>query len=275
MINLNIDIFNEYVKFKNTLRDKERSRDQQGFDSLFISNSPIKQKKKDINNTEVGEFNHFMLTPGGVYNYQDSINLNSNLNSNQFIVNGNGNYENNNPESLNFLISKGMASNIIAVKKDNEAEELKKDKGNNSSSEEEPVECKEKIYPKNSLEYSKNDRKISDKKLPFINKLSTDVNVTVIFEFKPNLKEDYLDNMPKQNIKERKHYLFDKKFKIKSKKDKNFTKSDIVYYKSSKIQLTNSVVYFLNHFFKKEEFFKFNKKITTKPISVIETKNII
>ena len=116
---------------------------------------------------------------------------------------------------------------------------------------------------------SKKDFIRIDTQRPFLNTQTNDFSITLIFDFKTNLKEDYIDNHPKYNKTKINSYLFDKKFKISSKKDKGvFWKNDIILYKSVKIQMTNSVLYFLNNFLKKEEFFKFNKKITNKPITV-------
>jgi hypothetical protein len=63
---------------------------------------------------------------------------------------------------------------------------------------------------------------------------------------------------------------FDKNFKICLKVDKNhFTKKDIIYYKNKEIKMTNSVVFYLNYFYKKEHYIRFNTKISdTKPKTV-------
>jgi hypothetical protein len=61
-----------------------------------------------------------------------------------------------------------------------------------------------------------------------------------------------------------KNYIpFDKNFKICLKIDKNqFTKKDIIYYKNKEIKMTNSVVFYLNYFYKKEHYIRFNTKIS-------------
>jgi hypothetical protein len=77
------------------------------------------------------------------------------------------------------------------------------------------------------------------------------------------------------NIQEKsKNFIpFDKNFKICLKIDKNqFTKKDIIYYKNKEIKMTNSVVFYLNYFYKKVHYIRFNTKISDmKP----KTVNII
>ncbi len=63
---------------------------------------------------------------------------------------------------------------------------------------------------------------------------------------------------------------FDKNFKICLKLEKtHFTKRDIIYYKNKEIKMTNSVVYYLNNFYKKEHYIRFKTKISnTRPKTV-------
>lgn len=63
---------------------------------------------------------------------------------------------------------------------------------------------------------------------------------------------------------------FDKNFKISKKIDKNhFSIRDIIFYKNKEIKMTNSTVFYLNHFYKKEAYYRFNTKLTEeRPITV-------
>jgi hypothetical protein len=73
-----------------------------------------------------------------------------------------------------------------------------------------------------------------------------------------------------QQEKSKNFIPFDKNFKICLKFDKNqFTKKDIIYYKNKEIKMTNSVVFYLNYFYKKEHYIRFNTKISdAKPKTV-------
>lgn len=66
---------------------------------------------------------------------------------------------------------------------------------------------------------------------------------------------------------------FDKKFRISRKVDKNqFTKKDIIFYNNKELKMTNSIVFYLNHFYSKVPYIKFNTQINNdQPITVITT----
>jgi hypothetical protein len=67
---------------------------------------------------------------------------------------------------------------------------------------------------------------------------------------------------------------FDKKFRICRKVDKNhFTKKDIIYYKNKELKLTNSVVFYLNNFYKKEAYIRFNTQIASKKPTTLASQN--
>lgn len=72
------------------------------------------------------------------------------------------------------------------------------------------------------------------------------------------------------NLKKHTYIPFDKHFRISKKNDKNqFTKKDIIYYKNKELKMTNSILFYLNNFYKKEPYIKFNNQITSsKPITV-------
>lgn len=130
-------------------------------------------------------------------------------------------------------------------------------------------------------------------------------NVSKYFDIQSCLKEDYFSNILENNRRETatntnkagnmnvslnssninpishklyveyaektKNFIpFDKNFKICLKIDKNhFTKKDIIYYKNKEIKMTNSVVFYLNYFYKKEHYIRFNTKISdTNPKTV-------
>ena len=55
---------------------------------------------------------------------------------------------------------------------------------------------------------------------------------------------------------------FENKFKIIKKVDKNvFTNKDTIMLNNKVIRMTNSVLFYFNHFYKKYQFFKFNTKL--------------
>ncbi len=117
---------------------------------------------------------------------------------------------------------------------------------------------------------------VSTKKIkePFLKVDSKDFSVSVIFDFKSYLKEDFYLNKKKSDTNllsnKFKRFPFEKHFKISNRLDKNmYTKGDTVKYKHQRTKTTNSVMMFLNYFFKKEEYFKFSKKVFKKPITVL------
>jgi hypothetical protein len=63
---------------------------------------------------------------------------------------------------------------------------------------------------------------------------------------------------------------FDKHFRVCRKVDKNiFTKKDIIFYRNKEVKMTNSIVFYLNHFYKKVPYIKFKTKLSSdKPITV-------
>ena len=63
---------------------------------------------------------------------------------------------------------------------------------------------------------------------------------------------------------------FDKYFRISKKAEKDkFSRKDIIYYNNTQIKMTNSIVFYLNNFFKQKEFFRFDTKLNNeKPITV-------
>lgn len=55
---------------------------------------------------------------------------------------------------------------------------------------------------------------------------------------------------------------FEKKFVINKRTDKNvFTIRDVIYYNNREVKMTNSIVFYLNHYYKKEPYIRFNTKI--------------
>jgi hypothetical protein len=63
----------------------------------------------------------------------------------------------------------------------------------------------------------------------------------------------------------------DKNFRISKKLDKSqFTNKDIIFYKNKEIKMTNSIVFYLNHYYMKGEYFRFpTKPFEEKPYTVI------
>ena len=84
--------------------------------------------------------------------------------------------------------------------------------------------------------------------------------------------ESNLENFNNQgNYNSANNYIpFDKNFRICRKVDKNqFTKKDIIFYKNKEIKMTNSIVFYLNYYYKKEPYIRFNTQITSeRPVTV-------
>ena len=70
------------------------------------------------------------------------------------------------------------------------------------------------------------------------------------------------------------YYPLDKYFFIKLKADRNaFSQKDVVKFKNKEIIITNSILYYLNYFYHKQVYIKFNtRKTYLKPIT-IESQN--
>ena len=61
----------------------------------------------------------------------------------------------------------------------------------------------------------------------------------------------------------------DKNFRISKKLDKNqFTNKDIIFYKNKELKMTNSIVFYLNHYYMKGDYFRFPAKQNEKPFTV-------
>ena len=121
------------------------------------------------------------------------------------------------------------------------------------------------------IQINKNVCKILDKR---------DFNIFSFYELNNQIvKDDYYNFENKQIIKEnflsRQNIgvLHENKFKIFIKTDKSkFTKKDIIYLNNKEIRMTNSVIFYFNHFYRKNEYFKF-LKINEKSTSVESQNN--
>ena len=70
------------------------------------------------------------------------------------------------------------------------------------------------------------------------------------------------------------YYPIDKYFKITRKSDKNFySNKDIVLFREKEIKLTNSILFYLNNYYKKEPFMKFKTKNTSKKPITLDEQN--
>ncbi len=85
------------------------------------------------------------------------------------------------------------------------------------------------------------------------------VNENIVFE------DNYFDferDSVKKSIEEKENlYNLNFQFLKRCNKD-NYTKNDIMKLKGKVVNITNSVLFYLNHFWKKEEYFHFNTNIT-------------
>jgi len=176
----------------------------------------------------------------------------------------------------------GIPSNFLLELQDlnnDNVQQIKNDeKDDSSDGEDQTKECKEKAFP-NYTNFNNNPSPLTRSNEPgkFTNTNHKDFTVSKIFDFKSNFKEDYCKNKNSDvnsNSKSSKvkRLPFEKNFRIITRSDKTtFSKKDTVEYKGHKIAITNSVLFFLNNYYKKTEYFKFNKKILRKPITVILT----
>lgn len=112
-------------------------------------------------------------------------------------------------------------------------------------------------------------------------KLSNDQNlnwnVSKYIDINMCYKENYFDSKQKQEVNNQEtskttiiSFPLDKHFKIIKKSDKNkYTIKDIIYYKNREIKMTNSIVFYLNHYYKKTEYFRFKRLVVNeRPITV-------
>jgi hypothetical protein len=125
----------------------------------------------------------------------------------------------------------------------------------------------------------KSTHPISDKEFRDVTKTKNDVIISKFIDVHQCLKENYFtfENKRKlSNVSVKSHNVtpHDKKFKIHQKADpKHFTNRDIIYYNKKQITMTNSIVYYLNHFYMKGQYFEFpTKYVNDKPITVILIK---
>jgi hypothetical protein len=168
--------------------------------------------------------------------------------------------------------------------------------------EKEPEDIKEKDHPRNTKIISVADANIhfrENKNLGFVKKNTflnnqtqnqnenvATYNISKYMDFQQCLKENYFTNLFNYSTngmkkdpgvvsaignRDSRYFPFDKYFRINKKVEKDkFTKKDIIYYNNSQIKMSNSIVYYMNNFYKKKEFFVFDTKLKNeKPITVI------
>lgn len=169
--------------------------------------------------------------------------------------------------------------------------------------EKETEDIKEKDHPRNTkiithnyttFHHKENKNLGIVKQAPFLNNQInpnssenvTTCNISKYMDIQQCLKENYFvnlfnaaqNNIGKKDIgvvcaiasTDNRFFPFDKYFRINKKFEKEkFTKKDIVYYNNNQIKMTNSIVFFLNNFYKKREFFIFDTKLNNeRPITV-------
>lgn len=173
----------------------------------------------------------------------------------------------------------------------------------------EAEDIKEKDHPRNTRIITPNDMSFhykENKNLGAVKKGSyfnnqitlnstenvTTYNISKYMDIQQCLKENYFSNLfntanisaGKKDIgivpafanRDSRYFPFDKYFRINKKTEKEkFTKKDIIYYNNTQIKMTNSIVFYLNNFFKKMEFFVFDTKLSNeRPITVNKNKII-
>lgn len=169
--------------------------------------------------------------------------------------------------------------------------------------EKEAEDIKEKDHPRNtriitssdmSAHYKENKNLGAVKKGSYINNQinlnpSENVityNISKYMDIQQCMKENYFNNLfntantnfgkkdvgivPAIANRDSRYFPFDKYFRINKKIEKDkFTKKDIIYYNNTQIKMTNSIVFYLNNFYKKKDFFVFDTRLTNeRPITV-------
>lgn len=161
-------------------------------------------------------------------------------------------------------------------------------------------EIKEKDHPRNTKIISNNEFPIGEKKNlgvvkknSFINNQNVNskesiatYNISKYMDIQHCLKDNYFANLfnsanlltGKKDFEivsafannERRYFPFDKYFRINKKAEKDkFSRKDIIYYNNTQIKMTNSIVFYMNNFYKKKNFFIFDTKIKNeRPITV-------
>lgn len=167
----------------------------------------------------------------------------------------------------------------------------------------EAEDIKEKDHPRNtriitssdmSFHYKENKNLGAVKKGSFFNNQVaqnptenvTTYNISKYMDIQQCLKENYFTNLfnsanlnvGKKDIgivpaflnRDSRYFPFDKYFRINKKTEKDkFTKKDVIYYNNTQIKMTNSIVFYLNNFYKKKDFFVFDTRLTNeRPITV-------
>ena len=92
------------------------------------------------------------------------------------------------------------------------------------------------------------------------NEIALEYSISKYLDLANCLKEDFF-NFPDKNNKISKTMLnhpIEKYFRVNKKHDKNvFTKKDVVYFNNKHLKMNNSLLFYLNHYFLKTPFFKF------------------
>lgn len=112
------------------------------------------------------------------------------------------------------------------------------------------------------------------KKKKEINETNDEYSISKYMDIANCLKEDYF------NFKDLKsnsivslstlYHPIDKYFRVNKKHDRNvFTKKDVVYFNNRFLKMSNSVLFYLNHYYQKSPYFKFNSNLQSIQHSVL------
>lgn len=100
-------------------------------------------------------------------------------------------------------------------------------------------------------------------------------NVSKYMDFQQVLKDNFYNFEQKRSVQslqtnKKQHIPLDKNYKIQKKHDKTkYTTKDQIFYKNREVKMTNSIVFYLNHFYGKSEYFNFNTTSeNTQPMTV-------
>jgi hypothetical protein len=270
----NVEIYKEYEKYKEFIELEEK----EGFDD--DPHTPLNKDKIPVMES------HYMYTPSNFYgvnnmNRKNDKDLLSSLYQSQVSNPGMNQQE---KGDLNKLMS-FMNNDDTLIFNDNDFLEEEPDDGY----------AQEKNFPKytrkiSNSSYYNNPEKIG-KILTSEDKArqSDNYQIAKFMDFQQCMRDDYFtfnkatkknstlflhqindENKNNSNIPQLINLPFEKKFRVTKKTDKNvFTLKDKIFINNREVKMTNSICFYLNHFYNKGVFYRFDTQITNvKPITV-------
>ena len=300
---IEIEKFDDYLKFKNNLlkqqsiKIKEEVDDEEiifspeiiskQFDNNFFPNLPPIVKKatnqNNFNSMFFSESETEFLKNNPNNNYTNNIGLESIfLAMNDDDNNVNENHDNNNvherkktiDKNNNIIINNSIKNNNIFNQPEREIVKINKIYDFNANY------IINNFYNFENIIINSNDLSVERKKSSFFDK-NKFIEIKNEINIEKNTKYELKLNPPKNYF-----YPLDKNYtilnvninnidnnSIDNSNDKIITKFDIVKYKNKDIHLTNSILYYLNNFYHKKSYFKFSTNNSNKKPISLENQN--